>query len=157
MRYLLYITLLYSMVFANISFTETRYMSALDMDRQLKGSVTINKTNMIINYTTPQQETITYLDDKVTILKDEELKEYSFEEYPQASFMGLIIKAMVTDNYTPIEEFFTITTQKEITTFTSKPIVTSTIKTIELSKKDDKKIVTMYMSNQDKITIETTN
>ncbi len=149
--------MLLSTLFANIAFKETRYMSAFDIDRTMYGNVDFKDQDMIINYTEPQKETISYLDDKVTIFKGVEVKEYSFEEYPQALFMGLIIKAIITENYTPIEEFFEIQKQKELILFIAKPAMTGTIIEMEVYKKNDLKQVVIKMSNQDKITIETLN
>ncbi len=159
MRYLLFISILYSAVFADIHFKETRYMAALDLDRPMLGSLKFQDDNMIITYTKPTLETISYYDDKLTITNDDDTKEYSFEEYPQAQYMGLILKAILQDNYTSLDEFFEIKKENKQVILDAKASLYSTITYIIIDK-DDKNNVTkiiINMSNKDHITIEIIN
>jgi len=141
-----------------INFKETRYMAALDFDRAKYGSLDIKDGVLILNYIKPVKETISYFDDKLTILKVDELLEYSFEEYPNAKYMGLILKAIIKNEYETLDELFDIKKEKESIEMISKPIIYNTIISIDISKvnKIVNKII-INMTNKDKITIETVN
>ena len=143
---------------SNISFKESRYLAALDFERAKYGILEIKDQILIVNYTKPSIETITYLEDKLTIFKNDSLREYNFEEHPQAQYMGLILKAILTDEYEALDELFKIKNKKDIIILSAKPIMYSTMEEIEVLKKDNiiNKII-IYMTNKDKITIETIN
>ena len=133
-------------------------MAALDFDRAKYGSLDIKDGVLILNYIKPVKETISYFDDKLTILKVDELLEYSFEEYPNAKYMGLILKAIIKNEYETLDELFDIKKEKESIEMISKPIIYNTIISIDISKvnKIVNKII-INMTNKDKITIETVN
>ena len=158
MKYILAILILFSNLFADISFKEIRYMSALDVDRKMLGTFKFENDLMIISYTEPEQEVITYYNHKITIQKDDETKEYSFEEYPQAQYLGLILKAIIKDDYISLDEFFSVNKNKKQLDLESKPVIEDIMTSIEVikSKSSIEKII-MYMTNQDKITIEIVN
>lgn len=158
MKYLLFIFILFSCLFADVSFEETRYMSALDVDRRMSGTLKFEDDLMIVSYTKPEQEVITYYNHKVTIQKDNEIKEYSFEEYPQAQYLGLILKAIIKDDYIALNELFIIKKGKKQLDLESKLVIEDIMTSIEVVKNTSGiEKITMHMANQDKITIEIIN
>ncbi len=159
MKIILFTLLLVSgLLSTSIHFKEFRYLAALDFERQKQGALEIKDNSLVLNYSKPDIETISYLSDKVTILKNDNLIEYTFEKYPHAEYMGLILKAIIKDEYESLNEFFEIKKGKEIISLTGKPIIYNTIESIEVFKnsKDVNKII-INMTNKDKITIETIN
>lgn len=155
---LLTLLLVSGLLSSNINFKELRYLAALDFEREKQGVLEIEGNSLVLNYSKPSIETISYLSDKLTILKDDTLVEYSFDEYPQAQYMGLILKAIIKDEYESLDELFEIKIEKEFVSMIAKPIIYNTIVSIEVFKnsKDVNKII-IYMTNKDKITIETIN
>ena len=147
-----------SLFSAEITFKETRYMVALDFEREKYGSLSVNEENLIIKYTKPSVETISYLSDRITILKDDDISEYTFEEYPKSQYMGLILKAIIKDEYRSLDELFEIKKENNIVNLVGKPIVYSVIESIHIEKNDNlmKKII-INMTNKDIVTIETVN
>jgi len=155
---LLALLLISGLLASKISFKEFRYMAALDFETEKHGILDIKEELLVLNYTKPKKETISYLEDKLTILQGDSLTQYSFEEYPKAQYMGLILKAILKDEYESLSEFFEIKKENEFVSMIAKPIIYATIVSIEVNK--DKNIVTkiiINMSNKDKITIETIN
>jgi len=146
----------YLSLFADMNFKETKYMAALDFERSKYGSLHIEDDNLIVNYTKPLKETISYYSDKITILIKDKLDEYTFEEHPKAEYLGLILKAILNDNYEIVDELFDIKRKKQEILLSAKPVIYSYIESIEIikSKKMIQNII-IYMTNKDKITIET--
>jgi len=157
MKYIFTLLFTISTLYADIAFKETRYMAALDIDRDMAGNLNIIDDVMTIKYSQPSGKTITYYNDKVTILESDDTKTYTFEEYPQASYLGLILKAIIKDNYISLEEVFKINIDKNNITLEAKPMIQNNMEQIEIIKKDKKKTIIISMSNKDKITIETIN
>ena len=143
---------------STISFKELRYMDALDFEREKQGTLEIKGELLVLNYSKPSKEIISYLIDKLTILKNDTLVEYTFEEYPKAEYMGLILKAILKDEYEILNEFFEIKKEEKFVSMIAKPVIYNTIVSIEVSKNNNvvSKII-INMTNKDKITIETVN
>ncbi|MEA1913677.1 MAG: hypothetical protein U9N30_00035 [Campylobacterota bacterium] len=156
MRLLLLYFFLFSTLFAQINFKETRFMAALEIDRQLFGHLKFDDSKMIVTYTKPNQQIITYHNEKITILQDEELKTYTFEQYPQAQYMGLILKAIIQDNYLSLEELFTHKVQDASIELDAKPVISSIMDSIVIYKKDPKSVkrIIIKLTNKDTINIE---
>ena len=131
---LLTLLLVSGLLSSNINFKELRYLAALDFEREKQGVLEIEGNSLVLNYSKPSIETISYLSDKLTILKDDTLVEYSFDEYPQAQYMGLILKAIIKDEYESLDELFEIKIEKEFVSMIAKPIIYNTIVSIEVFK-----------------------
>jgi len=156
MKLIIIIAILCLNAFSDINFKETRHMDAIDIQREFLGSIKLDGENIVIIYTKPNMKTISYYENKVTIKSDDDqLKEYSFNEYPQAQYMGLILKAMVQDDYNSLDEFFDITQNKQTITLDAKAIIYATVGSIEVIKVGNvTKSIVMNMSNKDTIKIE---
>lgn len=158
MRFIILLIFLYLSMFADMNFKETRYMAALDFEKSKYGNLHIDNENLIINYTKPIQETISYYNDKITVLAKDKLDEYSFQEHPNAQYLGLILKAILNNNYATVDELFEIKKEKQEIQLKAKPIIYSYIESINIIKhKKSIKNIIIYMTNKDKITIETIN
>ncbi len=147
-----------SFCFASQNFKETRHMDALNVDRQLFGNFEITTDKMVVAYSKPNKQTITYYDDKISIQANETTKEYSFDKYPQAQYMGLALKAIFEENYDALEQFFTIKKEKNNRIYLSaKAGISDVIDSITITKKSDKVIKNIFinMRNKDTISIET--
>ena len=155
---LLTLLLISGLLSSSINFKEFRYLAALDFEREKQGNLEIKDDSLVLNYSKPDIETISYLSDKLTILKNDTLVEYNFEEYPKAEYMGLILKAIIKDEYESLDELFEIKSEKKFISMIAKPIIYNIIVSIEVFKnsKDVSKII-INMTNKDKITIETIN
>jgi len=157
-RFIILLIFLYLSMFADMNFKETRYMAALDFEKSKYGNLHIDNENLIINYTKPIQETISYYNDKITVLAKDKLDEYSFQEHPNAQYLGLILKAILNNNYATVDELFEIKKEKQEIQLKAKPIIYSYIESINIIKhKKSIKNIIIYMTNKDKITIETIN
>jgi len=145
-------------LFAAIEFKETKYMAALDFEIEKYGSLKMTDDTLTLVYTKPKKETIIYTKNKIIIKDGTNIKEYTFEKYPQAQYMGLILRAIIKEEFHLIESFFKIKKDNEITTLSAKPAVSSYMENIEIIKKENKKrIIVLRMLNDDKVTIETFN
>jgi len=157
-RFIILLIFLYLSMFADMNFKETRYMAALDFEKSKYGNLHMDNENLIINYTKPIQETISYYNDKITVLAKDKLDEYSFQEHPNAQYLGLILKAILNNNYATVDELFEIKKEKQEIQLKAKPIIYSYIESINIIKhKKSIKNIIIYLTNKDKITIETIN
>jgi len=153
----LFSIVLYSIsLFGLINFTETKYISALDMDFKKHGTLTITKQKLSIVYTKPVCETINYLEDKLEVKNQDKSKIYTFKQYPKTQYMGLILRAIVDNEYQLIENLFSITHKNDTTILKAKPIIDNYITNIQVAK-NKKDTIIIQLTNKDRITIETTN
>lgn len=158
MKIFLIIALFSYSLFASIEFKETRYMAALDFDKERHGVLDITDKLLILKYQEPSVETITYSQTKISIKTDDDLKEYTFKEYPQAEYMGLILRTIINENYNSLDNMFEVTKNKDEVILTSLPIISNMVEYIEIKKTNKlKKTIILFMTNSDKITIETYN
>jgi len=158
MKILLICSLLISSLFASIEFKETRYMAALDFDKERYGVLTITEETLILSYKKPSIEIITYSDTKITIQSEDDTKEYTFEEYPRAKYMGLILRTIINKNYDSLDNIFKVSKVEDLLLLKSLPIISDMVEYIEVQENiNSKRIMTLFMSNKDKITIETSN
>ncbi|MEA3289622.1 MAG: hypothetical protein U9Q04_05505 [Campylobacterota bacterium] len=159
MKFLLAIFILITTAFGDISFKETRYISAVDMERDLYGSFKFIDDHMVISYIRPAIQTITYLNDSMSIKnKDGEISTYSYAEYPQARYMSMLLKAIINDQYESIAEIFTITKQTNMIRLDAKSSISSTISSINIKKENSTlNSILINMTNKDTIKIEITN
>jgi len=147
-----------SFCFATQNFKETRHMDALNVDRQLFGSFDILPDKMIVSYTKPNKQTITYYPNKISLQANNTTKEYSFDKYPQAQYMGVALRAIFEENYDLLSEFFDIKTEQDNKLYlTSKAGISDMIDSITIQKNSSKKIKNIFinMRNKDTILIET--
>ena len=154
MKSLISLILICVSLYAQVEFKETKYISALDMDLLKYGNLQINDDILTIVYTKPKNEKIIYFEDRIEISNGDDIKVYNFEKYPKAQFMGLILRAIIEDNYMLVDNLFKVTNKKNIIILTAKPIISDYIDTITIKNKLQYNIV-IEMINKDKITIET--
>ena len=159
MKILFIIISFYLSLLSDVKFTETKYLSALDIEMTKKGIMNLSNNILTLNYTKPSIEVVKYYEDKLTLQDDKnELKEYTYEEYPKIEYFGLLIKSIVNNNYENLDNMFEIKKEKNKRTLTAKSSVSGTIDYLEVFNKDTKlSSIIFYMINDDKITIETTN
>lgn len=155
---LILLLILFISVNADINFKETRHLSAIGIDRNMAGTLNYTEDIININYTVPNIENIVYHHDKVMIIKNDEENIYTFEEYPQAMYMGVILRSVLTKNYDPLINFFEVKNKNEFIYLSAKPALKSQITDIEIKYKKEKlQRVIINMSNSDTIKIETTH
>ena len=159
MKILFIIISFYLSLLSDVKFTETKYLSALDIEMTKKGIMNLSNNILTLNYTKPSIEVVKYYEDKLTLQDDKnELKEYTYEEYPKIEYFGLLIKSIVNNNYENLDNMFEIKKEKNKRILTAKSSVSGTIDYLEVFNKDTKlSSIIFYMINDDKITIETTN
>jgi len=149
----------YMILLSDIKFTETKYLSALDIDMSKYGTMNFKNNILSLKYTKPTQEIITYYEDKLVLENDNsEITEYSYKEYPQIEYFGLLLKSIVSNQYENLENMFTMEIKENKRTLTAKSSVSGTIDYLEVLHKNKKlSSIIFYMTNKDRITIETTN
>jgi hypothetical protein len=155
---LIFITFCLSL-FADIKFSETKYLSALDIKTTKYGSMNIKQDSFIITYTKPTKEIITYLEDRLTLTNNKNItNEYTYEDHPSLEYFGLLLKSIVNDSYENLDNMFEIKDEENIKTLTAKSGISGTIDYIEVLNKDKKlSTIKLFMINKDIITIETIN
>ena len=144
---------------ADVKFSETKYLSALDIQTFKYGSMNIQKDSFTITYTKPSKEIITYLEDKLTLQNaSNEIKEYTYEEHPKLEYFGLLLKSIINNSYENLDNMFEIKSQKDKKTLNAKSSISGTIDYLEvLYKNKQLSQIIFYMINKDTITIETIN
>jgi len=158
MRVFLLVTFTLNLLFGNHDFKETRYIDALQMDQSKYGNMKLENNQLHLIYTNPIKEEIIYEEEKLVIIKDENINEYFFIEYPTLRFMGLILKYIITDNYLQLDNFFDVKITNDLVVLEAKPVIYNIVESIEIVKRDDKlRKIIMNMTNKDIITIETIN
>ena len=156
MRIVLIIGLLVYSLFASIEFKETRYMAALDFDKERYGLLDITDELLILKYKKPNIETITYSKEKIIIQNKDNTKEYTFEEYPKAKYMGLILRSIINKNYNLLDNMFKVSKENNSIFLTSLPIISNMVEYIEIKENvKSKRVIILFMTNSDRITIET--
>ena len=150
----MYLTLL-----SSTKFTETKYLSSLDMEMSKKGTMELTNNILTLNYEKPNIEIIKYYEDKLTLENDKkEITKYTYEEHPKVEYFGLLLKSIINNTFENLDNMFKIETEKNKRTLTAKSSVSGTIDYLEVFYKDGKlSAIIFYMINSDKITIETNN
>jgi len=158
-KILLVMVSFYLTLLSDVKFSETKYLSALDVEMTKYGVMNFKENILTIKYTKPKDETITYYDDKLTLQSNvNESKEYTYEEHPKLEYFGLLLKSIISNTYENLDNMFEIKNNNDNKTLTSKSSVAGTIDYLEVFH-DNKKLssIIFYMTNKDKITIETIN
>ena len=159
MKVLLLLISIYIFMFAEIKFSETKYLSALDVEMTKYGSMNYEKNILKLSYIKPVKEFITYYEDKLILQNDKnESKEYTYEEHPSIEYFGLLLKSIVSNSYENLDNMFEVKDAKDKKVLTAKSSISSTVDYLEVFNKDNNlSSVIFYMTNKDKITIETIN
>ena len=159
MKILFLIITFWLSLFSDIKFTETKYLSALDMDMTKYGSMNYENNILKLFYTNPSKEEIIYYEDKLTLQSDEnEITAYTYIEHPQLEYFGILLKSIISNNYDSLENMFEITVENNTKILTAKSSVSGTINYLEvIYKNKNLHTIIFYMANEDKITIETIN
>ncbi|NOQ31042.1 MAG: hypothetical protein GQ570_07980 [Helicobacteraceae bacterium] len=155
MRLLFLITIALSILNAS-SFKETRYISALDVEQYKSGTIQLNGELLTLTYKKPRYELLNYYNNRLTIESNNKTKELPYKEYPQLRFMSLSLRAILTDNYSSLTNLFDVEQTKNLVTLKAQSTINSLLNFITiLTRENSTKVITLYMRNQDKITIET--
>jgi hypothetical protein len=148
--------ILLNCLFGDMYFKEIKYISAFDITTNKYGSLSIINDILTIKYSEPEKKIIKYFDNKILIEENSNLEEFSFENYPQPQYMGLILKAIIYENFNSLEQFFKIKYKNNDIILESRGIMMNNIEYIEINKnKKTIKEIILHMTNEDKITIET--
>ena len=150
---------LYLVLLCDTKFSETKYLSALDVEMTKYGIMNLENNILTLKYKKPKVEVITYYEDKLSLQNDkDEIKEYTYEEHPQIEYFGLLLKAIVNNSYESLDNMFTIKQEKNKKILSAKASISGTVDYLEVFHKNKKlSSIIFYMTNKDKITIETIN
>jgi len=158
MKICVFFIILYSSLFSENLFKETRYISAIDVKQYKYGHINYKNNILTLNYTKPRRETIIYEEDKLLIVSDDKTEEYSFDQYSELDYMGLILKAIVNNNYASVDELFVVSKEDGYNLLNAKPAISDKIKYIKIKRdRDGLKQFIIYMINEDTISIEITH
>ena len=157
MRFLLSFAFLLSVLCAN-SFTEKRYIYALDKTTVYNGNIKISKEATSIRYTSPINKRLTQIDSSL-IIEDFDANKTETLDLSKRLDLKLyfqMIKSVNTKEFALLEEYFTLNKNKNNFELLPKNRVKKAISKIDITLlKDDIKSMVIYFTNRDIIEIET--
>lgn len=158
MRIFIFLFTIYCSLMSDENFKESRYIAAIDAEQHKYGKMYLKDDILTLSYSKPTHEKLIYNENKLTVLVDDKINEYNFTDYPQIYYMGLLLKAIIKNDYTSLSELFEIDYKDNNITLGAKPIINDVMKYIKVEK-DTAGIqkITIQMINEDTITIETIN
>ena len=141
----------------SVSFTEGKYVEALDLYTNRDGNVSYDENQTVIAYEDGKR--IVKVNNIVNVYdkKDELLTSIDLLEKPDVGLYFSLTKALFQKDFESLKESFEIKEQKEkVYLFTPKGDVEKIIKNIELFLKEDAVVSSFVLSftNGDKIKIE---
>ena len=72
--------------------------------------------------------------------------------------MGLILRSILNKNYNSLDNMFKVSKENNSIFLTSLPIISDMVEYIEIKENvKSKRVIILFMTNSDKITIETFN
>lgn len=158
MKFFLWLFLLFatlSIEAEDLAFNETRYINALDKTLTLSGNISFSDERIKILYKEPQEKTIIYQDEMLTIIDGKNLKTISINSEPVMGYFFMVIKAIHDENYVFLDTFFTTEHFDTYTKLTPKETVAKYLHEILFYKnKKNLKFLKMLTTAQDRIEIE---
>lgn len=158
MKLFLWVFLLFvaiSLKAESLAFNETRYINALDKTLTLSGIISFDNESIKITYKEPQQKTILYRDEILTIDDGKNSKTISITSEPVMGYFFMVIKAIHDENHTLLDTFFTTEYFDTYTKLTPKELVAKYVQEVLFYKnKENLKFLKMVATSQDRIEIE---
>jgi hypothetical protein len=157
MRFLLFLALLIGVLHGS-SFTEKRYIYALDKTTIYNGNIKISKDATSIRYTSPINKRLTQVDSSL-IIEDFDTNKTETVDLSKRMDLKLyfqMIKLVNTKEFGLLEEHFTLNRNQNNLKLLPKNRVKKAISKIDITLlKDDIKSMIIYFTNRDIIEIKT--
>lgn len=157
MRFLLFFALLIGALYGS-SFTEKRYIYALDKTTIYNGNIKISKDATSIRYTSPINKRLTQVDSSL-IIEDFDTNKTETVDLSKRMDLKLyfqMIKLVNTKEFGLLEEHFTLNRNQNNLELLPKNKVKKAISKIDITLlKDDIKSMIIYFTNRDIIEIKT--
>jgi len=157
MRFLLFFALVIGALYGN-SFTEKRYIYALDKTTIYNGNIKISKDATSIRYTSPINKRLTQVDSSL-IIEDFDTNKTETVDLSKRMDLKLyfqMIKLVNTKEFGLLEEHFTLNRNQNNLELLPKNKVKKAISKIDITLlKDDIKSMIIYFTNRDIIEIKT--
>ncbi len=157
MRFLLFSALLIGALYGN-SFTEKRYIYALDKTTIYNGNIKVSKDATSIRYTSPINKRLTQVDSSL-IIEDFDTNKTETVDLSKRMDLKLyfqMIKLINTKEFGLLEEHFTLNKNQSNLELLPKNRVKKAISKIDITLlKDDIKSMIIYFTNRDIIEIKT--
>lgn len=157
MRFLLFFALVIGALYGN-SFTEKRYIYALDKTTIYNGNIKISKDATSIRYTSPINKRLTQVDSSL-IIEDFDTNKTETVDLSKRMDLKLyfqMIKLVNTKEFGLLEEHFTLNRNQNNLELLPKNRVKKAISKIDITLlKDDIKSMIIYFTNRDIIEIKT--
>ncbi len=150
--------LFFQLIFAqDITFSEKKYIYALDNQFNKQGKLSIDTQKVVLEYLKSEKKVI-YTKDLIQIIDNGTTQNFTHEENIQYDLFFRLVIAIYNNDLQKLEENFQIKKEKEEVTLFPKEQIVSVIEKISFEKtKERLKHLTIYFQNQDRITIEQTN
>ena len=148
----------FQLIFAqDITFSEKKYIYALDNQFNKQGKLSIDTQKVVLEYLKSEKKVI-YTKDLIQIIDNDTTQNFTHEENIQYDLFFRLVIAIYNNDLQKLEENFQIKKEKEEVTLIPKEQMVSVVEKISFEKtKERLKYLTIYFQNQDRITIEQTN
>lgn len=141
----------------DITFSEKRYIYAIDNEFSKNGKLFMESQKVVLEYPQNNKKVI-YTKDFIQIIDEEKTESFTHEENKQYNLFFTLVIAIYNNDLEQLQENFEIKKNKEEVTLLPKEQIASVIEKISFEKtKERLKYLTIYFQNQDRITIEQTN
>jgi hypothetical protein len=150
MKKLIALLCLVTMMWGKGEFVEKRYIYALDKTTIFKGTMTIDESSTIVNYTSPERKKLTQNGNTLTI-EDLDAKSTQTVDLSKRLDMNMyfsFMRAIHKNDFSALKSYFEVTKEGNMVYLEPKGQVKRAIKSMEIK---------MSGSEMDKMTIDFTN
>jgi hypothetical protein len=139
-----------------IQFTEEKYIQALDNTIKKQGTLHFEANKIMLTYKNSMRKLI-YENDTLHIQINNEIQTLNLNNQQALRMIFLLIQSIMNDDFTLVQEYFTITIKEGITQLTPKQNISAYIDFIRFKKDTLLHFITISMTNGNSTTIREIN
>lgn len=153
-KYIISFILFFTFIQAQtISFNESKYISALELTTQKVGTIDFSQEYLQVTYK-QEDKTLTFFEDIIIQDTKNSKEELSYEDNLGLEIFYKLIKAIYSNKFDDIKEYFEISYKKDLTILTPDDYIGSVIEKIEFRKnKEFLEHLEISFTNEDRINI----
>lgn len=153
-KYLISLILFFTYIQAQtINFNESKYISALELTTQKVGTIDFSQDYLQVTYK-QEAKTLTFFEDIIIQDTKNSKEELSYEDNLGLEIFYKLIKAIYSNKFDDIKEYFEISYEKNLTILTPDDYIGSVIEKIEFRKnKEFLEHLEISFTNEDRINI----
>lgn len=141
----------------NITFSEKKYIYAVDNEFTKSGKLLIDTQKVVLQYLNSEKKVI-YTKDLIQIIDNGIIENFTHEENIQYKLFFTLVIAIYNNDLQQVKENFVVKQDQKETTLLPNEQIASVIEKISFEKNEKRlKQLIIYFKNQDRITIEQTN